>query len=202
MTERLIVPVVEGHGEATALPAILHRMTAAIGHSGRLRVNPPIRVKAGSFVQPGHGDFSRYVQLAAAKSVQDAGLVLILLDCEDECPAQLGPALLQRALAVRSDAAYLVVLACREFETWFIAAARSLRGGDGLTEGTEPPTDPEVIRNAKGWLGERMAFGYDPVIHQLALGRRFDLKQASTIASFDRFYQRLEQFLDAGTVTS
>lgn len=200
MTERLIVPVVEGHGEATALPAILHRMAAAIGHPGRLRVNPPIRVKAGSFLRPGHDDFSRYVQLAAAKAAQDVGLVLILLDCEDECPAQLGPALLQRAFAVRSDAAYLVVLAYREFETWFIAAARSLCGGDGLAEGTEPPADPEAIRNAKGWLGERMAFGYDPVIHQLALGRRFDLKQARAVASFDRFYQRLERFLAAGTV--
>ena len=200
MSLRVIVPVVEGHGEVTALQAILYRMADAMGHRAALRVNPPIRVKAGSFLKPGHDDFSRYVELAAAKALQDSGLVLILLDCEDECPAQLGPSLLQRARAVRDDAAYLVVLAHREFEKWFIAAAHSLFGGDGLIQGTEPPADPEAIRNAKGWLGERMVFGYDPVIHQLALGRRFDLQQASSVASFDRFYRRLARFLEAGTV--
>ncbi len=196
MTTRLIVPVVEGHGEEKALPAILHRMAVASGQPAGLRVNPPIRVKAGSFLRPDHADFARYVELAAAKAAQGSGLVLILLDCEDACPAQLGPSLKRRAQAVRGDVVYLVVLAYREFETWFIAAARSLRGGDGLREDADPPADPETIRNAKGWLGQRMTFPYDPVIHQLTFGRRFDLEQARAVASFDRFYRRIGHFLD------
>ncbi len=201
MTARLLVPVVEGHGEEKALPAILHRMAAAIGRPLGLQVNPPIRVKAGSFLRPDHAYFARYVQLAAAKSAQDAGLVLILLDCEDDCPARLGPDLLRRARAVRSDADYLVVLAYREFETWFLAAAHSLRGIDGFAADAEPPPDPEALRDAKGWLGARMApHGYDPVVHQLAMGRKFDLQQARSVPSFDRFYQRLSRFLTTGTV--
>jgi Domain of unknown function (DUF4276) len=198
VTRRLIVPIVEGHGEVEALPAILHRMAAALGCTDGVRVNPPIRVKAGSFQQPGHEDFARFVQLAAAKAAQDAGLVLILLDCEDDCPARRGPALLRRARVERDDIDYLVVLAYREFETWFIAAARSLCGEGGLREGTEPPAAPEAIRNAKGWLGERMRFGYDPVMHQLSLGRRFDLQQARAVPSFDRFYRRLGETLASG----
>ena len=95
---------------------------------------------------------------------------------------------------------YLVVLAYREFKTWFVAAAQSLRGIDGFAVNAEPPPDPEALPDAKGWLGARMPpHGYDPVVHQLARDRRVDLQQARSVASFDRFYQRLSSFLAAGT---
>lgn len=201
MTVRLVVPIVEGHGDWEALPAVVRRIAADAPSPFAVRVNPPIRVKVGSFLNdPAY--FSRYVALAAAKAAQDAGLVLILLDCEDQCPAQLGPALLQRARTTRGDVAYLVALAHREFETWFVAAARSLRGIDGFAADAEPPPDPEAFRDAKGWLGARMTpHGYDPVVHQLAMGRRFDLQQARAVPSFDRLYRRLGRFVATGTAT-
>ena len=121
--------------------------------------------------------------------------MLIMLDCDDDCPAILGPDLLRRAQGVRGDVGFLVALAHREYESWFIAAARSLRGLRGLPADLAPPDSVEAIRNAKGWLGGRMVGGYDPVTHQIEFTRAFDLNQARTSASFDRLYQRIHSLL-------
>ena len=93
---RYVAPIVEGHGEVEALPALLHRIATLAAVEGTLRVNPPIRVKSGSFLHD-HDYFSKQIALAAAKAAQGGGAVLILLDCEDDCPATLGPDLLRRA---------------------------------------------------------------------------------------------------------
>jgi hypothetical protein len=58
-----------------------------------------------------------------------------------------------------------------------------------------PPVDAEVIRDAKGWLGARMACGYDPVTHQLEFTRQFDLDAARANPSFDHFYQHIRTLL-------
>jgi hypothetical protein len=194
---QFVAPIVEGHGEVEAVPALLHRIAASAGVAGDLRVNPPIRVKSRSFLQD-DGYFRKQVALAAAKAAQSGGAVLILLDCEDECPAALGPDLLRRARAVRDDVAIIVALAYREYETWFVTAASSLRGLHGLPRDLVSPELPENIRDAKGWLGARMTFGYDPVIHQLEFTRRFNLDQAMRNPSFHRFYRRIRELLDLG----
>lgn len=133
--------------------------------------------------------------LATAKAAQVGGCVLILLDCEDSCPATLGPDLLQRARAVRDNVDIFVVLAYREFETWFIAAAHSLRGLRALPRDLDPPDNTERIRDAKGWLGRRMNVAYDPVTHQLEFTRVFDMQQARLCPSFDRLYRRIQAFI-------
>lgn len=183
-----LAPIVEGHGEVEALPALLHRIVRARAFQGVLQVNPPIRVKLGSFLND-RDFFRRYIALASEKAAQEGGSVLILLDCDDECPAKLGPDLLRRAREVRSDVGMFVSLAHREFESWFIAAIKSLRGVRGLPNDLLPPPDPERIRNAKGWLDERMNVAYDPVTHQIEFTRKIDLSQARGSRSFNRFYQ-------------
>jgi hypothetical protein len=195
---RYLVSVVEGHGEVEALPALIRRIADHVGFVGNLRLNPPIRVKAGSFVND-QDYFRKYVALAAGKAAVNNGSLLILLDCEDDCPATLGPALLQRARAVRANVDIFVALAYREFETWFVTAAPSLHGRRGLTADLNAPHDAEQIRDAKGWLGDRMSTSYDPVIHQLEFTREFDLKLARNNQSFDRFYRRIQNFLGSDT---
>jgi hypothetical protein len=187
-----VAPIVEGHGEVEALPALLHRIARATGLQGVLRVNPPIRVKLGSFLND-DDFFRRYVALASEKAAQESGSVLILLDCDDDCPAELGPDLLRRAKAVRDDVGMFVALAHREFESWFIAAIHSLRGVRGLGQSIEPPADPEHIRDAKSWLGDRMSVAYDPVTHQIEFARKIDLSQARASQSFDRVFQFVSQ---------
>lgn len=195
-----LAPIVEGHGEVEALPALLHRIANTAGFQGRLRLNPPIRIKSGSFLNDGDY-FRKQVTLATAKAAQAGGSVLIVLDCEDDCPGTLGPELLRRARAVRADVNTLVVLAYREYETWFVTASMSLRGRRGLPADLAPPAAPEIIRNAKGWLGERMDGRYDPVTHQIEFTRAFDLNAARANPSFDRFYRRIVGLLEISNGT-
>ena len=177
MMHRHFFPIVEGHGEQKALPLLIRRIFVETSPLTFPIVNPAIRVKSGSFLNdPDY--FGKYVSYAADKAAQAGGEILILLDCEDDCPAKLGPSLLARAKNVRSDVPTTVVLAHREYETWFLAAAESLRGCGGLPADLSPPAAPELIRGAKEWLGRHMEQSYDPIIHQAAFTARFDLAHA------------------------
>ena len=190
----VIVPIVEGQGEVQALPNLLYRIARYLQPDAIIRVNNPIRVKSGSFLHDATY-FARQMQLAAAKAAQSQGTVLILLDCEDDCPAVLGPDLSRRAQAVRNDVTTVVVLAHREFETWFMTAARSLRGHASLSLELDAPAAPEQTRGAKEWLSRHMSVPYDPIIHQLELTRAFDLDEAQVNPSFARLVQKIRTIL-------
>ena len=190
----LIVPIVEGHGEVEAVPLLLRRISTALRPELVPVINPPTRIKASSFLSD-EAYFQKYIKLASAKAARGNGLVLILLDCEDDFPCVVGPQLLRKAQSVRGDVSYLTALAFREYETWFLTAAKSLRGCSGLPEDLESPSNPESIRGAKEWLGRHMPNSYDPVIHQAAFTRQFDLEQASRNSSFGRLKQRIEAHL-------
>jgi hypothetical protein len=190
-----IAPIVEGHGEIDALPALLHRIRESLPSAAMLQINPPIRVKSGSFLNK-RDEFVRHVELAATKASARQGSVLILLDCDDDCPAELGPRLLRQAILVHDNVPMFVALAHREYETWFLAAAASLRGVAGLPDDLEKPPRPDGLRDAKGWLAQRMPDGYDPIRHQLVLTRRMDLGQARSTSSFDRLYRHVAALLE------
>lgn len=191
-----IAPIVEGQGEQQAVKRLLGRIAEVAAPHADLRVNEPIRIKAGSFLNDTRY-FEKYLKLAASKARhQTDGHVLILLDCEDDAPCVLGPRLLARAVAVSTDVGITVALAHREYETWFLAAAASLRGVEGLDADVAPPRDPEATRDAKGWLGHRMPHGYDPVSHQLPFTRRFDLRAARAVRSFDRLYRKVAALIE------
>jgi hypothetical protein len=198
MTGIYIAPIVEGDGEVTAVPVLLRRIAKACGATSRLRVNTPIRVKSGSMLN-NQKYFHKYVSLASAKAAMHAnsGWVLILLDCDDECPADLGPELLRRAQAVRGNVNHVVALAFREYESWFIAAIPSLQGHCGLPFGLTAPSNHDAIRDAKGWLSRQMEQDkpYDPIIHQTKFTEIFDLDQARMNRSFDRLYRKITGIL-------
>ncbi len=189
-----IASIVEGHGEVQAVPVLLRRLAGELVPTSHLSMNPPLRVKAGSFVKdPGY--FTKHVELAARKAKQwPNSCVLILLDCEDDCPRTLGPDLLARATSCRSDVTIFIVLAYREFETWFIAAARSLRGVCGLPNDLEPPSNPESLRDAKGWLSAKMGQPYNEPEHQPKLTAAFAIEEAKTNKSFARGLGKLRKF--------
>lgn len=186
----LIIPIVEGHGEVEAVPLLIRRVFQEFRPDSEPKINPPTRIKVGSFLND-QDYFTKYIRLATAKAAQADGTVLILLDCEDGCPATIGPSLLSRAKSVRSDARYIVALAHREYETWFLAAANSLRGCSGLPTDLNPPLNPEACRGAKEWLQKRMTSPYDEIIHQAKFTARFNLKAARSIPSFARLVDKL-----------
>jgi hypothetical protein len=146
------------------------------------------------------GELERAVDLAARK-IGGLGAMLLLFDGDDDCPAELGPRLAQRVAEVRNDLPSAVVLAKREFEAWFLAAAESLRGLRGLHADLQPPPDPEAVRGAKEWLAERMAGGYSETLDQPALAARFDLDMARRAPSFDKCYREVVRLLSSALET-
>jgi len=192
-----IVPIVEGSGEVYAVPILLRRMALEVPNASGLQINPPLRVKAGSFLNDAEY-FHRYIELASRKAHQHPkSCVLMLLDCEDECPARLGPELLNRARLVRPDIHFLVILAYREYETWFLAAARSLRGVSGLPADLEPPPNPESIRDAKGWLSRKRPAGYNEPNDQPKLTAQFSFEEGKQVPSFARAFNKITEFLNS-----
>ena len=93
---------------------------------------------------------------------------------------------------MRSDRRIQVVLAQREYEAWFLAAADSIAGHRELRSDTTAPADPESVRDAKGWLTSHMPPGrvYKETRDQPALTTMFNLDQARRGArSFDKMWR-------------
>lgn len=176
-----VVPIVEGDGEVAAVPVLLRRVSAWLSPQLPAVIVPPIRVRRDRFLNR-EEEFRRHLLLAAGKSGED-GWILVLLDADDDCPAQLGPQLLERAHQVVPHRSVSVVLAAREYEGWFLAAAESLNGHRGFTFETTPDFDPERPRDAKGWLGERMAGRkYREATDQPGFTAVMDLEQAFSLS--------------------
>jgi hypothetical protein len=185
-----LVCIVEGHGEVDAVPILVRRLVQVIQPSLALQIEQPLRIPRNKLTKP--RELERAVELAGRR-VGPAGAVLLILDSDDECPASLAPSLLTRAREARSDLDIGVVLAKREFEAWFLAAADSLRGKRGLDSNLTAPDDPESIRGAKEWLTARMATGrrYVETLDQAALAATFDLELARRAPSFDKLYRQV-----------
>jgi Domain of unknown function (DUF4276) len=186
--------IVEGHGEVGAAPVLSRRIAESIDPAAVVLIPPPLRVPKSKLLKP--GELERSVELAARKT-GGSGAVLVLLDSDDDCPAELGPALLRRATQARSDVPLAVVLAKREFEAWFLAAALSLRGFRGLSQNLAAPEAPEAIRGAKEWLSQRMegTRRYVETLDQPALASRFDLAAARRADSFDKCFREIARLL-------
>jgi hypothetical protein len=179
-----IVPVVEGHGEVEAVPVLLRRLLATLGCA--LGVAKPFRVKRDAVVRP--GELERAVQLAIADR-DGAVAVLVLLDSDDDDPGALAPMLQARVNAVTALPS-TVVLAVREFESWFLAGKESLRGACGIRGDAVAPDNCEALRDGKGHLSANMLHGrrYLPVDDQPSLSARLDINLArQRSASFERF---------------
>jgi len=172
-----VASIVEGDGEVAALPVLLRRLSQWRGPADHVDVLTPIRVYKDRFLNRPE-EFSRHLQLAAAKC-GDSGWILILFDADDDCPAQKGQTVLAQAQAIIPHRRVAVVLANREYEAWFIASADSLNGFRGFQcHEKDTLVDPEIPRNAKGWVRDRMPAGYGETTDQPAFSARFDMDLA------------------------
>lgn len=192
-----IVCIVEGHGEVSSVPILIRRIADDRNPPATVQVPRPLRVPADRLRRS--GELERYVELAARR-VGMVGGVLVLLDADDDedCPAHVGPELLARCVSRRGDVAMSVVLAKREFEAWFLAAAASIAGKRGLNSDLESPDHPEDVRGAKEWLSRHMRPGlpYSPTQDQPSLTAIFDLSAAQAASSsFAKFHRDIIRLL-------
>lgn len=176
--------IVEGHGDVKAVPVLFRRIVRL--HFPDLEVisHNPFRVPRDKLKK--EGELERTVEFVA-RGLENRRVILVLIDSEDDCPAQLGPSLLDRARRARRDVPIGVALAKCEFENWFIAAAPSLACKRNLPLNLTSPESPETIRGAKEWLSKRMiGRPYKETTDQEPLAREFDLDLARTCPSFDK----------------
>ena len=192
--------IVEGHGEVESVPNLVHRICQARGVAAPL-VSRPIRWDRDGLVKP--GETERAVRMAVKYSGR-AGGVFIVVDADDDCPASLGPELLQRARQAADGVPVALTLACREYESWFLAAAECFRGFHGLPAGLAPPENADGIRGAKEWLRKAAKPGssYRPSVDQLRFTRQLDLALARRSPSFLRFEREAVRLIATLEATS
>jgi len=184
-----IVPIVEGYAEVESVPVLLRRiLNEAKVYS--VKVARPFRVKRNQVVK------AAMLERAVTQAIRDrenAASVLVLLDADDDCPAELGPELMERCRQTTQLPA-AVVLANKEFEAWFLGAKESLRGVRGIWENAVAPANPEGIRGAKERLSDNIAgrSRYLEVVDQPALAAAMDIDLAcSACASFRRLCDKV-----------
>ena len=170
-----IQPIVEGHGEVSAVPVLLRRFRDE-AQAWRVNIGRPIRRSRGQLVQQAH--LEQAVNLALRQPSCDA--ILIMFDGDTDCPAELGPRVHRGATVAAGDVPCEVVLPHREYEAWFLAAIESLRGARGVRADATPHPDPEAPRGAKEQLETRMDAGksYLETTHQSAFSARFCMAAA------------------------
>jgi hypothetical protein len=167
-----LFPIVEGHGEVEAVPVLLRRLVAeadcqnvGVGRPIR-RTQSQLRSKEG--IQAG-------VKLALLQP--ECAAVVILFDGEDDCPKELAATVRAWAREAAAGKPCDVVVAYREYETWFLAALESLRGQYGISRNATAPANPESKRDAKGVLEEFMPpdRAYSETGDQPAMSAAFDM---------------------------
>lgn len=199
-----LVCIVEGHGEESAAPALLHRIRDKFVQEAQLVVDRPIRIRRSSFIKPEGDELKRSVELAARRALDlrsaTRSAILVLLDAHEDCPKELAPRLLERARAIRSDLPIHVVLAKCEYEAWFLASIDSLREKCGLPENVPLFPYPEEISNAKEKISAQLKRGggrrYSETVDQLEFTRCFDLAAARQQSpSFDKLCRDVIELL-------
>lgn len=171
-----IYAVVEGEGEVSAVPVLLRRLVHDEAQCYAVQVGAPVRRKQYEFHR--EATIQKAVRLAVLQP--ECAAVLVLFDGEDDCPAELGAQVRTWAQAAAGSVPCEVVVAYREYETWFLAALESLRGKCRIAHDAVAPADPEAKRDAKGELELFMPRGasYAPTIHQQRLSAALDLALA------------------------
>jgi hypothetical protein len=171
-----IYPIVEGHGEVAAAPVLLRRLLHDQAACYEMDVGTPIRRTQSQFRS------KETVQAAVrlAKLQPQCAAIVLLFDGEDDCPKALAETVREWAKDAAAGTPCDVVIAYREYETWFVAALESLRGNYGIREDAAAPTNPESRRDAKGCLEEFMppTRAYSETGDQPAMSQLFDMALA------------------------
>jgi hypothetical protein len=191
----IIQPIVEGYGEVDAVPVLLGRLQAELG-AYDFQIARPIRRKLSQLTT--EEEVRKSVRLALG--VPKCGGILILFDSDDACPKDFGPKVKAWAQPEAGNIRCEVVMAHREYEAWFIATIESIRGFRGIRQDATSHPTPEVIRDCKGALEERMEPGasYSPRVDQAAFSSQMDLRQAHlSCRSFRRLTNAFGQLADA-----
>ena len=173
-----IAAIVERDGEVEAVPVLIRRIGLEVSPFSPPIVPRPIRVRRQRILK--EGELERYVSLAAGLAGDD-GCILILLDANGDCPAEIGPLIQRRARTAGPGCRIEAVLAKCEYEAWLIAAAGPGAAVQPVSHRVSGP--PRGARRARsGWLilgwgrlvrdEDLMVYKTDSVLHRWKLSLR------------------------------
>ena len=173
-----LLPIVEGDGDAKAVPVLLRRILAAQGIYDA-KILPAHRRGEYPMVAK---NFDSYFQAAT----KEKAAILWVLDFDAkgyDCPLKEAKCLLARAQALRPNWPLKIAFLVKEYETLFLfdeAASRAVF--PDISAKISFPEVPEEIRDAKGWLSKSRPCGmaYKETVHQEKITSRlnFDLLRA------------------------
>jgi hypothetical protein len=170
-----IYPIVEGHGEVSAVPLLLRRLIE-VSQAYHIQVARAIRRRRSELAK----ESGLRSSIKLARLHQDCQAILVILDADDDCPKELGPTLRTWAAEEARGVPCEIVLANHEYEAWFLSAIESLRGQRGIRPDSGAHPSPEAPRDAKGVLEQYMRpqHSYSETADQAALTALFDMKAA------------------------
>jgi hypothetical protein len=201
VSDAVVQPIVEGHGEYEAVRSLIQRVWTELVGGDYVEVLRPIRQPKSQLVIT--QNLAKAVEFASSKlrdTVDDEAprIVLLLLDADSDPPCVLGPQLLAVMKATCGQGVRAAcVIASVEYETWFVAAAESLVDFLQLEQGEEVPLDPEEQRCGKQWISRRFKKAkYSETVDQPAMTAAMDLAMCrSRSPSFDKLCRELERVL-------
>lgn len=190
----MIVPLVEGYGDLSAVPELLRRLVAQA--HGTVGVDRAWRLTRPTMLN--EHELKRYAK-AAALGPQCSALIAVF-DADDDLACVVGPrvsAWLSEAVPNKPTAA---VVAKREYEAWILASLESVRGCRAIQQGAIYLGDPETPRNPKGEIEAWMPRGrsYHETADQVALTAAMDLETTfRRCSSFQKMVRDLNRILQA-----
>ena len=195
-----VVVIVEGHGEDGAIRTMLEKIWYELLQGDYIEVIP-WRGKQGQLRQ--RESLQPVVEAAAIKlhgteRSDLRRLLLIMVDSEGDCPGTVAPELVAWAREFRSDTEIACVMPNPMFETWFAAAADSLRGKNGLPADLTKPDDPERDGLGKSWVKKHLPHKYKETVDQPRFVGHMSLTECTgSSRSFRKLLKELEQRLPA-----
>lgn len=191
----VIFPIVEGHGELTAVPALIRRILFEKLQVFDFNVLPPYRVprsKIGKFDR----DLENAIRIGMLKVGKNSGGVIIIADSDDDCPLELNQQFCDFCVNKSIDFPVSFVLAHREYEAWFISCGEEMRGHAAIKLDAPSHDYPETIRGAKGFFNREIlidGYVYSETVDQAKFTNSIDLEVASLkCRSFRKLIKEIE----------
>ena len=194
-----LIAIVEGPGEKDAVPALLRRILWERFDRYDIDVSRPKVTNGKPNLVKRLEDFLGYALIERCTAI------LVLLDSDRDCPAQLARELAQRAAALNLRVPTAVVCAMSAYESWFISSLSDDEGDNirarlEIRSSVTAPEDVESIRNAKAWLENHMPhdLGYKETTDQVVLTHYMNLELAHDRSrSFRRVCHAVGELVEA-----
>jgi len=184
----MILALVEGEGEESAVPLLLRRLLWEM-QVFDVQVGTPMRRTRDQLA----GKDGLAAVLDLVRKTEDVDGVLVLLDADDACPALEGPRIAGLLQEMAPDLRTGIVMANREYEAWLLASWETMSEPGRRTRLTD---DPDAPRDAKGRVARVLGIRYHEPLDQVRLTNRIDLRVAAQRSrSFRKLMMEVERLL-------